>query len=385
MSENEKHVPILRFEEAKQIYSKGSHKPVEWVCPTCAVTFIKSFKTAFKSKLCKKCNNRAHHPVFFGSTNAMYGKKAIKKPKPECVDCGTLISSRKAVRCFACSGKLRSKSKQSREARLIKRRARQRRVKLQMSLTQYAAERDRNNNRRRKRLKTDQQYKLAYYLRGRINRAIKKEYRAGSAVDDLGCSIAEFKSYIEDRFKGPMTWENWGSVWQLDHVVPLTHFDLSNRESFLKAAHFTNLQPMLKENNHRKGNTLPTVYFLFGCFGSGKTTLTNSLKDKFHIYSYDEHRAHPMISLLNPPDFSKPLLYESPVLVSSFFKLAKGKLNVVPVYLKLSVKEIADNLASRGKRVDLTRIERRIRRLDKLAERFNAVSVQEFLTLITNA
>jgi hypothetical protein len=49
-----------------------------------------------------------------------------------------------------------------------------------------------------------------------------------------------------------MTWDNWGKIWELDHIVPLWKFDLTNREQFLKADNYTNLQPLTIEDHKKK-------------------------------------------------------------------------------------------------------------------------------------
>lgn len=97
------------------------------------------------------------------------------------------------------------------------------------------------------RRKTNIQEKLKHSLRKRISIAIKKSYKAGSAIKDLGCSIEEFKSYIESQFKPGMTWDNYGrgdSKWQLDHIKPLFKFDLTDLKQFKDACHYKNLQPI---------------------------------------------------------------------------------------------------------------------------------------------
>lgn len=41
--------------------------------------------------------------------------------------------------------------------------------------------------------------------------------------------------------------------WHIDHVVPLSSFDLSDPEQFRRAVHFSNLQPLWQDENVRKG------------------------------------------------------------------------------------------------------------------------------------
>jgi len=89
-----------------------------------------------------------------------------------------------------------------------------------------------------------------------MGRAIKIGQKSGSAVKDLGCSIDEFKEYIAKKFQPGMTWENWGKgkgKWSLDHILPLSYFDLGDRVQFLKAAHYTNYQPLWETDNLKKG------------------------------------------------------------------------------------------------------------------------------------
>ncbi len=107
--------------------------------------------------------------------------------------------------------------------------------------------------RRKKRFKSDIQYKIRLALRGRISMAVRRGTKGGSAVRDLGCTIGELKMYLEGQFKDGMTWDNWSvRGWHIDHKVPLAFFDLTDREQFLKAVHYTNLQPLWALVNLRK-------------------------------------------------------------------------------------------------------------------------------------
>lgn len=101
--------------------------------------------------------------------------------------------------------------------------------------------------------KTDIQYRLQCNLRTRFCNAVKDNFKSGSAVSDLGCTIADFKLYIEKEFVEGMTWDNWGRcTWHLDHKIPLSKFDLTNRQELLRAVHYTNLQPMWAKENLEK-------------------------------------------------------------------------------------------------------------------------------------
>lgn len=106
----------------------------------------------------------------------------------------------------------------------------------------------------RVRRATDLQFRLRLNLRRRITKLLSgRDTRAGSSVRDLGCSVAELKAYLESKFKPGMSWENYG-LWHLDHIMPLSKFDLSVREEFLRACHFSNIQPLWAADNIRKGN-----------------------------------------------------------------------------------------------------------------------------------
>lgn len=107
-----------------------------------------------------------------------------------------------------------------------------------------------------KRKAEDIQFKLAGNLRNRLYYALKGNFKNGSAVRDLGCSIDELKIYLEALFDKGMTWGNYGK-WHVDHILPLSSFDLTDREQLLEACHYTNLQPLWAEDNIRKKDKLP--------------------------------------------------------------------------------------------------------------------------------
>lgn len=105
-------------------------------------------------------------------------------------------------------------------------------------------------------------YKLGYILRGRVQAAIKfrRGKKAYKTLALLGCTIDEARQHIEKQFREGMSWENHGMfTWHIDHIIPLTKFDLTKPEEQKKAFHFTNLQPLFAQENlskNRFGNTM---------------------------------------------------------------------------------------------------------------------------------
>lgn len=109
----------------------------------------------------------------------------------------------------------------------------------------------------RKKNKSRLDVRISDNLRGRFRAALSNGYKNGSAVKDLGCSIDEFMAYIELLWQPGMTWDNYGLLgWHIDHIIPLSSFDLSKREHIKQACHHTNLQPLWAKDNLKKGSKI---------------------------------------------------------------------------------------------------------------------------------
>lgn len=99
--------------------------------------------------------------------------------------------------------------------------------------------------------------RIASRLRSLLSTALDRNQKQCSAVRDLGCTMDEFRSHLESRFYSRedgtrMSFENYGE-WHLDHIKPLSSFDLSLPGEQSQAIHFTNIQPLWREDNLSKG------------------------------------------------------------------------------------------------------------------------------------
>jgi hypothetical protein len=102
----------------------------------------------------------------------------------------------------------------------------------------------------------DNKVKIKDKLRKKIGYCIKScQAKENKQIEIVGCTIEEFKNYIESKFKPGMTWENHGrNGWHIDHIKPYKCFDLLDLEEQKKCCHYTNLQPLWWHENIKKSD-----------------------------------------------------------------------------------------------------------------------------------
>lgn len=96
--------------------------------------------------------------------------------------------------------------------------------------------------------------RLASKVRSRLAMAFKKGgfSRPCKTQEMLGCTWPFYRAYIEVRFQPGMTWENYGSVWHLDHAIPLS--SAKTPKEMARLCKFTNTQPMFSWDNISKND-----------------------------------------------------------------------------------------------------------------------------------
>ena len=115
------------------------------------------------------------------------------------------------------------------------------------------------------RLKNDQLYKLRNGISSLIRASIKSKgfVKKTKASEILGCSIEEFKIYLETKFQPWMNWDNKGLYngnynygWDIDHMIPSSI--AKSEEEIIKLNHFSNLQPLCSKTNRyiKKNNSI---------------------------------------------------------------------------------------------------------------------------------
>lgn len=214
-------------------------------CKVCSALFKKrTWNSSVCSSDCRQLKEKSAQALWYyknkESENAKAKKRSSLYSKEELKN--TQRRSRKKLGkaillnkgCFICKKIFMPKSHNSKTC---------------SSVCALVQDRLRNNAYTKNKYKNDINYKLAHNLRNRLSKVIN----CGSAVDNLGCTICELKTHLETQFQTGMTWDNYGK-WHVDHIKPLSRFNLQNMVEFNKACHYANLQPLWAKDNLIKGN-----------------------------------------------------------------------------------------------------------------------------------
>ena len=72
----------------------------------------------------------------------------------------------------------------------------------------------------------------------------------------FGLDIDSYRKWIELQFANGLNWNNFGSAWQFEHIVPVACFDFANKEDLKLCWNFINIRVEILETNNLKGNRI---------------------------------------------------------------------------------------------------------------------------------
>jgi hypothetical protein len=115
--------------------------------------------------------------------------------------------------------------------------------------------RDKINKKVREHNKTNNLFRLSNNLRASLYSSLKAQNASKNArtLEYSCCSVAFLYTHLKKQFTNGMTWENYGE-WHIDHRRPRASFNLNNEGEIYMCQHYTNLQPMWKIENLKKGD-----------------------------------------------------------------------------------------------------------------------------------
>lgn len=100
--------------------------------------------------------------------------------------------------------------------------------------------------------KNNPNFRVLDNTRVRINKAIQKGFKNKHTLELIGCKIEEYRKYQESMFFPEWAWSNYGELWEIDHIIPCSSFDLTKLEEQQKCFHYTNTRPIWKTTETAK-------------------------------------------------------------------------------------------------------------------------------------
>jgi hypothetical protein len=125
---------------------------------------------------------------------------------------------------------------------------------LQKALQYQSQTKDKRNARQRLRSLTDPKFRIGCAMGKALSKALAGK-KAGQKWETLvGYTVTDLMAHLEPQFTPEMTWDNYGSYWHLDHLVPQYYFEYDSYDHphFRACWSLDNLQPLEAEKNLRK-------------------------------------------------------------------------------------------------------------------------------------
>ena len=107
-------------------------------------------------------------------------------------------------------------------------------------------------------------FKLAHNVRARTHKVFKYQNirKTNETFDLLGCSHSFFKKWIIHQLCGVMCLDNYASVWQTDHCLQITSFNLLDESDMKECIIWINLRHMYSNKNIAKGSKIDYRLYL---------------------------------------------------------------------------------------------------------------------------
>ena len=124
-------------------------------------------------------------------------------------------------------------------------------------------ERKRSAEYKKRRLRADGEYAFRRKTATDVCRSmrdlpLKRRPQKWWYEEFLDYGPAELRKHLQAQFTSEMNWENYGKVWEIDHIKPLSAFVIPSPEcaAFRQAWALSNLRPLQRHLNNAKGAKL---------------------------------------------------------------------------------------------------------------------------------
>lgn len=208
-------------------------KPNNVTYKTCSICFIEKNSEQCNGSMCYGCNNEKRRQLY--KNNTEHRKKLIK-----------MASDFKHKKVL-----LNQKKKQEEQIN----------IGIDNKTCNYCNEIKHKESFRHNRLKCkdcerdNPTEKFKRTIRSRIYNCLRYKIKTKHSVEYLGCSSDYYLNWIF-QYDNNCNLDNHGKDWHIDHVIPLSKFDLSLPDQQLIAFNWRNTMPLSCKQNLSKNNKI---------------------------------------------------------------------------------------------------------------------------------
>jgi hypothetical protein len=147
---------------------------------------------------------------------------------------------------------------------------------------------------------TNINYRLKKSLASRLRCVVVKN---NSTMNYIGCNIQYLREWFEYNFTSDMNWDNYGSLWSIDHIIPVCKFDLTDENEKLICWNWSNLMPVtIKFNSSKKDIDINQINYILKKIKNfkeeGSTTKWFSEEFILNFTSYEKYANKDKINIL---------------------------------------------------------------------------------------
>lgn len=118
------------------------------------------------------------------------------------------------------------------------------------------------------RLREKRKWQLAY------RRYVVEQKPSETYASYFGLDIQTLREWFTLQFSEPMSWDNYGKAWQIEHIIPATYFNFEDEKELKLCWSFINMrvQPLDEEAQHSSSFNLLAAKTYFTQLQTGTQT-----------------------------------------------------------------------------------------------------------------
>lgn len=113
-----------------------------------------------------------------------------------------------------------------------------------------------------KRYNTDMNFKICHTIGTGIRASLHGNKNGIHWEELVGYTLEQLMYHLESKFNDKMSWDNYGTYWQIDHIVPVNAFNIKSYtdKAFKNCWSLENLQPLDSIRNTQKSDTIHEMW-----------------------------------------------------------------------------------------------------------------------------